>query len=77
MITLRTKDPTRNGNAILYGTEPSRYTGEQLLLVETDFGNKMKLTVGEVNELFTIGLVVNYQDWRNDRRALQQEEFNG
>lgn len=74
MITLQTKDPARNGNAILYGTEPSKFTGEQLMLVETDFGNKMRLTNNELNELFIMGRPRNYQEWLTDRRLLQMKE---
>lgn len=73
MITLRTKDPARNGNAILYGSEPSGFTGEQLMLVETDFGNRMKLTSRELNELFTVGQVVDYRIWQNERQQLRME----
>jgi hypothetical protein len=73
LITLHTKDPTRNGNGILYGADRSEITGAWLLLVETDFGHKMRLTSREVNELFSIGMIGNYQEWLADRQALRQE----
>lgn len=70
MITLRTKNACVRGNAILYGAVEHPEVG-QLMLVETDFGNRMRLTSGEVNEMFEIGEVRDYQTWRDDREHLR------
>jgi hypothetical protein len=69
---LWTNNPQRVGNAILYGKEPSIYRPEIMLnLVETDFGNRMRLTDNELDELYTIGPIRDYDEWKLDRDNLR------
>lgn len=71
----------RIGNGILYGgaeatpneREPLRSEGPQTYFVETDFGNHMRLTWNEVNELFTIEGVMDYSFWKQEREFLRQQ----
>lgn len=77
MITLITKDPHQRGNAILYGVVRCPHTDEELALVETDFGNKMRLMSSELHEMYSMGSPRDYSSWRHDRMMLQQEEPNG
>lgn len=69
---LHTKDGSKVGNGIRYGTELSRYVeGTVLNLVETDFGNRMKLTNRELEELYTVGPERDYDQWKKDREEVQ------
>ena len=71
---LHTKDGSKVGNAILYGAELSRYVkGTVLNLVETDFGNRMKLSNNELHELYTVGPERDYEQWKTDRRKAQSK----
>jgi hypothetical protein len=81
-VTLYTKDGATLGNAIVIGqTTPSSeamadwlvQTKQRLWLVETDFGNKMKLTDREVDAYFTLGRQQDYQKWALNR----WEKING
>lgn len=71
----------RIGNGILYGGaeatpnewEPLRSEGPQTYFVETDFGNHMRLTWAEVNEMFTIAGIMDYTYWRKERAELQSQ----
>jgi hypothetical protein len=56
-MTLATKDGHRCGNGYVINEEDEDYGGAEtfhLFHVMTDFGNVMKLTTNEVNELFYI-----------------------
>ena len=73
---LYTKDGSRVGNAILYGTELSRFVkGTVLNLVETDFGNRMKLNNNELEELYTVGPERDYDQWKYDRENIRMEHY--
>lgn len=61
MITLLTKDGKRTGNAIIIGGEDD--DPEYIFHVETDFGNRIKITAEELNEMFTLGRVCSYEEW--------------
>lgn len=65
MITLLTKDGRKTGNAIIYDVEetPAGY----FFLIETDFGNLIKLTREEVDELFWLGRREAFGAWQKDR----------
>lgn len=72
------KDP-QHGNGIMYGGESKSYDiaamlgGDkihELFYVETDFGNHMKLSWNELNEMFYVVGVRDYQQWRTDRNYL-------
>ncbi len=87
MITLLTKDGTKTGNAIIYGGDDfvNVYSPKVILdlepgtpmkpifFVETDFGNRMKLTWSEIEELFTVGRVCPYDQWKADRNSLREQ----
>lgn len=71
----------RIGNGILYGgaeatpneREPLRSEGPQTYFVETDFGNHMRLSWAEVNEIFTVAGVMDYTYWRQERNYLRDQ----
>jgi hypothetical protein len=85
-LRLRPRDPSKYqvGNAILYGGEHKIYDSPkdevheaELFFVETDFGNHMKLTWGEVMEMYTVAGWQDYELWRASRDELrQQTPFN-
>ena len=52
--TLRTKDGRKVGNAIV------RHFHQGFSLIMTDYGNHMKLTERELNELFYIGKLAEF-----------------
>jgi hypothetical protein len=75
-VTLMTKDGRTIGNAIVIKeTEPSseamkdfiRNTGQKLWLIETDFGNRAKLTDNEINEWFHLGYPHDHDIWWDAR----------
>lgn len=70
MIILYTKNGTKYSNAILYGGEESMCENiGYIYFVESDFGNKMRLTLKEINERYTLGPVREYREWFKDRDA--------
>lgn len=65
---LWTDNGQRVGNGILYAKEPSKYRPEVMLnLVETDFGNRMRLTDAELDGYYTVGPETDYNRWKSDR----------
>ncbi len=80
MLVLHTKDGSRVGNAIIYGGDVRYFEAKpgplHIFLVETDFGNKMRLTWNEINELFTISHVEDYQLWKQERLNKQENGFD-
>ena len=70
MFTLAPKDPFRNGRAIVAEIVPSDYTEESLFLVHTDYGHTMKLTAGELRELYEIDKPMSFEAWSAERSAL-------
>lgn len=84
MITLLTKDGSQVGNAIIYGGDDgfndnaiqmmistTNFEPKPIFYVETDFGNHMKLTWREIEERFTIGKVMDYNQWKSERDGLR------
>lgn len=78
MQILHTKDSTKNGNAILVKEiEPTGFgmkeylKGRPLWLVESDFGNRMKLTDREINEMFHRGPAADYSEWKAAKEDLR------
>ena len=70
MQILLTKNGQRIGNAILVSKEPARkvlsstgYTYN----IETDFGNKGRLTFEEMEEMFFWGPPMDYKEWHARR----------
>ena len=63
----------QHGNGILYGGDWVKYDFEgpveprPIFLVETDYGNRMRLSWTEVLELFDVIEVVKYEDWAKQR----------
>ncbi len=83
MLTLKTRDGTKIGNAIYYGSETREFEGKSYLihLVETDFGNRCRFSTDEINYYFTLGKICTYQTWcknRDQRRSYnnEQDEIN-
>lgn len=84
MLRLAAKPVTdgqrQHGNGIMYGggTSPmlsfDDYQQRELFYVETDFGNKMKLTWTELTTMFDIVSVVDYKVWRAERAELIQQD---
>jgi hypothetical protein len=79
---LFTKDGRRTGNAIVIKEiQPSSVSmkahlakdNQKLYLVETDFGNRMKLSTNEINEMFDPGPKQSYKKWASDRAELREE----
>lgn len=72
----RKDNQRQHGNGIMYGggaspmTFDNDYEPRNLFYVETDFGNRMKLTWNELNELYEIIEVVDYKAWRQERSDL-------
>jgi hypothetical protein len=60
--TLRTKDGRVMGNAIAI-----RWETTDRMLVETDFGNRLKLTVLEIQSYFHLGFHQPYHEWAQAR----------
>ncbi len=64
------------GNGILYGGDWIKYDFEgpveprPIFLVETDYGNRMRLPWNEVMELFDVIQVVTYDHWAGERARL-------
>lgn len=75
MITLFTRNGRETGNAIIYGSDTSKFLEEPVFLVETDFGNRMRLTAKEIDDSFMIGRPQDYATWAKDRRALQNRTW--
>lgn len=70
-IQLLTRDGSKIGNAIWLDQVESQHTpGLMINLIETDFGNRVRLTDAEVDEWFTIGRFTSVRRWRDDRAAL-------
>lgn len=69
MIILYTKNGRKCSNAILYDGEesPLEKVG-YVYLVESDFGNQMRLTWNEIIMRYHIGPVRDYHDWKQSRR---------
>jgi len=76
------------GNAILYGGDHRIYgtmpgsiggipLGEvseaEVFFVETDFGNHMTLTWGELEQMFTIAGWQSYESWKAARNELRHQ----
>jgi len=83
MLRLASKDGNKVGNAILYGGDDGMLTLGSMVgqvdepkdryYVETDFGNHMTLTWGEINELYDIKGVQSYDHWKSERQRLREE----
>jgi len=73
-ITLFTRDGRKIGNAIIYGGGPSEYCDDYLYFIETDFGNRLKLNLKEVEDWFHWGHIHDIDEWRNNRIKLQEQE---
>jgi hypothetical protein len=82
-VTLFTKDGRRLGNAIIVKeVEPDYYaklgglvehlelTNQKLWLLETDFGNQMRLSDNEILEAYDLGYKSNYILWWSNRQDL-------
>lgn len=81
-LRLRPRDPSKYqvGNAICYGGDHKIYgfpVGEvseaEVFFVETDFGNHMTLTWGELENMFTVAGWQDYGEWRAARAQLQEQ----
>lgn len=73
---LWTDNGQRVGNGILYAKEPSKYRPEVMLnLVETDFGNRMRLTDEELDGYYTVGPETDYERWKSDRQDRRLENL--
>jgi hypothetical protein len=79
-VTLFTKDSSTVGNGIIVKQlQPGKFqqlggmtdylerTGQKLWLVETDFGNNMKLVDAEIREYYELGYQYEYNQWWSDR----------
>ena len=79
---LFTKNGHRTGNAIVVKeVEPTTEAmkaflaidNSKMYLVETDFGNRMRLTTKELNAQFDLGPKQSYKKWAADRAELRQD----
>lgn len=79
-VTLHTKDSSAVGNAIVVRevkptglaevgglTNYLERTGQKLWLVETDFGNRMRLCDNEIFEMFNLAYQQDYDTWWDHR----------
>jgi hypothetical protein len=73
-------EPTPSGGSDpeeIYDSPKDEVHEAELFFVETDFGNHMKLTWGEVMEMYTVAGWQDYELWRARRDELrQQTPFN-
>lgn len=67
---LATKDGRQIGNAIVL-----ERLGEDLWLIETDFGNTARLNVKEIDHWFYVGADTDLLRWLEDRKRLAQERL--
>ena len=76
-LKAKTNSDRQHGNGILYGGTRKMYQNPfkevEVFFVETDFGNHMTLTWPEVIEMFEVVAVRDYDQWKEDRRQLQNE----
>jgi hypothetical protein len=70
MYTLHTKDGSKFGNAIVFKVEYDPF-GHALHHIETDFGNMMKLSDREVDEMYTVGELIDYPTWLDERARIR------
>lgn len=68
---LHTKDGRALGNAIITGPCEIKDWGT-VWPVETDFGNRLKMTANEIVSCFHMGKHTSVKRWRQDRHALRQ-----
>jgi hypothetical protein len=67
-VTLLTRDGFKIGNAIIVKEAKGHTEGKtRLWLIETDFGNRCKMTTSALDELFTLGYIRDYDQWWEDR----------
>ena len=78
MLILHTKDGRKRSNAIIKDGEdysPVDGVDGSIYIVETDFGNILRLTWEEIEQSYTIGPVRDYRNWRESRqRAIDTNE---
>lgn len=80
MQILYTKNPIQHGNAIIVREVDKLdrkmidwLAGRKLWVVETDFGNRMRLTDREIDEFYTRGDERSYKEWLFDKRMLMEQ----
>lgn len=72
-VTLFTRDGTQIGNAIVVKQSNTAIhrAGEDkpdpVWIVETDFGNRLRPTGREIDQLWTLGFQSDYDTWFSDR----------
>jgi len=70
MLILHTRDGRICSNAILKGGEDfSLHHDGPVYIVESDFGNTMRISLQELLGRYEIGPVRNYHEWCQDRMA--------
>ncbi len=78
-VILHTKSGKVIGNAIIYGIYKKNFAYPEMFLIETDFGNQLRLTGRELLAWFSIGPKTSIQRWKTDRsikRALNEIRNN-
>lgn len=70
---LHTRDGRQIGNAIIIGPCEIKDWGT-VWPVETDFGNRLNMTTGELLFCFHLGKHTSVKRWRQDRNALRQPQ---
>jgi hypothetical protein len=78
-VTLFTRNGAKIGNAMVIRevkasseamAEFLLAKGEKLWLIETDFGNRVRMSNSEINSLFTLGYLRDHDRWWEDRLAI-------
>jgi hypothetical protein len=70
LISRRKRKDSILGNGILYGFGVSQHDGSAQFLVETDFGNHLRLTNTEFDELFRPHQPCSYRMWKLEREQI-------
>ncbi len=75
-VSLFTRDGSKIGNAVIIkqAGHTSSFPGSRdyipLWLIETDFGNRTKMSESGINTLFTLGYLRDHNRWWDDRLAI-------
>lgn len=67
-ITIHTKDGSLMGNAYIY--DVTNENNRPCFHIETDFGNKAKMFIEDLECRFTPGYITDYDRWQRDRMEL-------
>ena len=68
MYMLHTKDPKRRTNALLF-----HVSAGQMYCVESDVGQRLRMTLPELVDRYDIGRPIGYWAWNQQRRQFLED----